>query len=220
MRETEFVPTAPKAKLQRQVRHNKDFLLAKHMLRVCVCMVALDDEGQEMQVKKLIDELQQAFDQSKPPTIPEPAPLGEGWEETRDFWGKSWHELTLKDFHNNSSCFAYFGDQNFPYFFGALMFHMLRENILNNNALDLLLVLWAHLETDGLEGDVEVTEFGRKYVNELDEFITHLTKRLKEVLNKHQKELIRVFFQFRWSQLCDNDVAMEKGFVDTVINSG
>ena len=69
-------------------------------------------------------------------------PAHEEWEETREFWGKKWEDISLRTFDESPVCFAYFDGIAFAYFWGCMMFLALRENNFENNALDRFLGGW------------------------------------------------------------------------------
>ena len=76
------------------------------------------------------------------PEIPEYPKGSEGYEETELFKHKPWDRLKVEDFDARPYCFAFLGPGGFQYFFGALMWAMMKEEILECRALENFLIMW------------------------------------------------------------------------------
>lgn len=67
---------------------------------------------------------------SPSPAKPSEYVNAEGWweavDETEFFWGKSWEEISVKNFEDHDRAFTFYGDDNIPYFMGCLMWNIVK----------------------------------------------------------------------------------------------
>jgi hypothetical protein len=112
----------------------------------------------------------------------------EGWDETYYFKNKDWSDLSIVDFNHYPYCLSFFDLQAFPFFWGAMMFLSLKEEIWECRALENYLAMWENLDpsTILLEVDVRTTK-------------QEISAALKKVLNKCKIDLIEEYFDFRRS---------------------
>lgn len=160
------------------------------------------------EIELLLTEIESQF-QSTPPMAPQMAKDSEGWEETQDFWGKTWSELHADLFQKRMDCFAFLGYANFGYFFGALMFNSLIEGRLSNNALDMLLALWHGEDLSSVLDD------GHNPIGVPEA----VARELRAILSEKQKETIERFFAFRRNQIETHDDDLVERFLASISNA-
>ncbi|MCP5073597.1 MAG: hypothetical protein GY947_09935 [Rhodobacteraceae bacterium] len=83
--------------------------------------------------EKLVAQIKSAFLDTTPPEMPEylkkyssdinQSNFEEALEETEEFWGKHWQELTCDHYDRNWCVFYFLTAEAVPYFFGAFMVH-------------------------------------------------------------------------------------------------
>lgn len=147
-------------------------------------------------IEELKLRIRRQFEGSIPET-PNCEKVGEWWEETREFWEKTWDELVLEYYERNAFCFAFLGADNFRYFFGAMMFKCISENQYQVASLDLLLVLWQDYRL-GEEMKVDVT--------------TDHMKSIRATLSSQDLDIIEEFFAIRKDSQVDDDMDLVSKF--------
>lgn len=152
--------------------------------------------------QKLLKKIVSSFEDAPPPVAKHYTWGGsEQWEEASKFWGKTWSQLTEQLFDENNLCFSSFPPEDFGYFFGALMHKALENGRFENNAFDLLFVLWDP-ESDPATASLR----------------DNLAHNLRKFLSDQQVSIIEEFIEFR-SQFIDKEESeMARSFVRSLKN--
>jgi hypothetical protein len=158
----------------------------------------------------LMKKVKSTFHQS-PSTIPWQSyqPSQEGWDETTYFRNKDWPDLFIKDFNTHPYCLSFFHIKAFPFFWGALMFISLQQQIWECRAMENFLIMWEDTDLTGILGpDDPVHKNGQQ-----------VSAKLKLVLSSNQVDLIDEYFKFRSRVGANLDKDGSRSFVASLRSS-
>ncbi len=143
----------------------------------------------EAKDKELVFRLQSEFQNSRPPVKPNDIlPGTEAYDETQAFWCKDWDDLSVQIFDENRYCFGFFPISSFSYFFGALLYHMVREGKYQNAALDMMVTFW---DEDAEDENSSVSESGG---GDVELIKTQYLKRILSSIGVNGVNLLNDFF--------------------------
>lgn len=149
----------------------------------------------------LLGEIDRAFGNLEVPEICEDyVDENEYIQETKSFWGKSFRQISLNEFNENSFCFAFFPAQAFPFFWGAMMRASLLADQYDNAALDMFLMTW------------ESSDFFPGSPRELDRVQNLVASRFRHSMSNEQIEITKRFFIFRQEKTAGGDFDLIKNF--------